>query len=194
MPHRPAGRDVIDTRRHLRRSGAGGAARRRWPGLAGVLLLAGALAGGCASGLGQETVVRSGLGPSAREVFVMRSVLVYGRGPSFDEMRRWQDQMDDRVFRYLREHPALEQSERYSDFRFFRQVTPGSTRGEVRTLLDEPDERTIDSALMAVLAAANWTAIQAKAREAWVYPGGWVLYFDEGAVVEITRVGRSRES
>lgn len=160
------------------------------PGVAAVLLLAVALGAGCASGLGQETVVRSGLGPTAREVFVMRSVMAYGRSPSFDEMRRWQDQMDERVFRYLREHPAVEQSERYSDFRFFRQVTPGSTRDEVRALLDEPDERTIDSALMAVLAAASWTTIQARVSEAWVYPGGWVLYFDDRAVVEITRLAR----
>ena len=105
--------------------------------------------------------------------------MAYGREPSFDETRRWQDRMDDRVSQYLREHPEVEQSDRYSDFTFFRQVTPGSTRGEVRALLDEPDERTIDSALMAVLAGRNWTGLQAKAKEAWVYPGGWVLYFDD---------------
>jgi hypothetical protein len=73
-------------------------------------------------------------------------------------------------------------------------VTPGSTRGEVKTLLDEPDERTVDSALMAVLAGRNWTTLQAKAKEAWVYPGGWVLYFDDQAVVEITRRGPPGDS
>jgi hypothetical protein len=159
----------------------------------GALLLAGALGTGCATG-GQDTIGRTGSGPTARELFVARSVKAYGREPSFDETRRWQERMDDRVSRYLREHPEVEQSDRYSDFSFFRQVTPGSTRGEVRALLDEPDERTIDAALMAVLAGRNWTGLQAKAKEAWVYPGGWVLYFDDRAVVEITRRGSPRDS
>jgi hypothetical protein len=158
----------------------------------GPLVLAAVLAAGCATG--QDAIIRTGIGPSAKELFVARSLLAYGRSPNFDEMRRWQDQVDERVFRYLRDHPEVEQSERYSDFRFFRQVTPGSTRGEVRTLLEEPDERTIDSALMAVLAGGHWTAIQGRAKEAWVYPGGWVLFFNDTVVVEITRRGSPRES
>jgi hypothetical protein len=158
----------------------------------GAILLA-VLGAGCATG-GQETVARTGLGPSAKELFVARSVRAYGRAPSFDETRRWQDQMDDRVNRYLREHPEVELSDRYPDFRLYRQVTPGSTRGEVKTLLEEPDERTVDSALMAVLAGRNWMTLQPKAKEAWVYPGGWVLYFDDQAVVEITRRGPPGDS
>jgi hypothetical protein len=160
---------------------------------AGVILLAGLLGAGCATG-GHDTVARTGLGPSAKELFVARSVMAYGRVPNFDETRRWLDRIDDRVNRYLREHPEVELSDRYSDFRFLRQVTPGSTRGEVKTLLEEPDERTVDSALMAVLAGRNWTTLQAKAKEAWVYPGGWVLYFDDQAVVEITRRGPPGDS
>jgi hypothetical protein len=159
----------------------------------GVILLAGVLGAGCATA-GHDTVARTGLGPSAKELFVARSVMAYGRAPNFDETRRWLDRMDERVNRYLREHPEVELSDRYSDFRFFRQVTPGSTRGEVKILLEEPDERTVDSALMAVLAGRNWTTLQARAKEAWVYPGGWVLYFDDQAVVEITRRGPPRDS
>jgi hypothetical protein len=155
---------------------------------AGALVLMAALAVGCATAR-PDAVVRTGIGPTAKELFVTRSVMAYGRSPNFDEMRRWQDQVDERVFRYLREHPEVEQSERYSDFRFFRQVTPGSTRGEVRALLEEPDERTVDAALMAVLAGGYWTAVQSRAKEAWVYPGGWVLFFNDRVVVEITRRG-----
>ena len=66
-------------------------------------------------------------------------------------------------------------------------MTPGSTKGEVEVLLDDPDERTIDPALMAALARQQWTQIVGKAKEAWVYPLGWVLYFDDKAVVEIVR-------
>ena len=151
-------------------------------------LLAAALAAGCATA-GQDAVVRTGVGPSAREVFAMRAVLAYGREPSFDETRRWEDQIDERVQRYLREHPEIEQAERYSDFRLHRHVTPGNTREEVRVLLEAPDERTIDPSLMAVLARDTWPIIQAQVREAWVYPGGWVIYFDDKAVVDITRRG-----
>lgn len=96
--------------------------------------------------------------------------------------------MDDRVGRYLREHAEMEQATRYSDFRFWRQVVVGSTRDEVRTLLDEPDEQTTDPALMASMAQQHWPTMQANVKEAWVYPPGWVLYFDEGgAVTGITR-------
>ena len=161
---------------------------------AALALLGVSLTTGCASGPGGDTIVRTGTGPNAKEVFTTRTVMAYGRGPSFDETRRWQDQVDERVFRYLRDHPEIERAERYSDFRFYRQVTPGSTRGEVRALLDDPDERTIDGALMAVLAGGNWTGMQGKAREAWVYPGGWVLYFDDKAVVDITRRGPPPDS
>ena len=62
--------------------------------------------------------------------------------------------MDEKVFKYLREHPELENTSRYSEFRFWRQVTTGSTPGEVKVLLGEPRERTIDPALMASLGKA----------------------------------------
>jgi hypothetical protein len=160
----------------------------------GVLLSLLLATAGCASALKDDAVTRTRTGPTAKQMFYVRTGMAYGRAPSFDEARRWQDQMDDRVFAYLRQHPDIEQSERYSDFRFYRQVTPGNTRGEVRVLLDDPDERTIDPALMAVLAAGNWASIQPRAKEAWVYPGGWVLYFDDDAVVEITRRGQPKDS
>ncbi|MEK7837284.1 MAG: hypothetical protein AAB328_04800, partial [candidate division NC10 bacterium] len=101
--------------------------------------------------------------------------------------RIWEDRLDDRVSRDLREHPEMERTTRYSDFRFWRQVGLGSARAEVRALLDEPDEETVDPALMAALARQHWLEISRRAREAWVYPLGWVIYFDEQGVTDVVR-------
>jgi hypothetical protein len=152
--------------------------------LAWALLLALA-ASACASQF--ETVDRTSRGPTAQELFTIRSYAVNGREPSFDERRMWEDQIDARIAKYLREHPELQQTPRYSDFRFWKQVTPGSTAEEVRVLLEEPAEQTIDPALMAAMSRRHWSVLQGRAREAWVYPPGWVIYFGDEGVIEMTR-------
>jgi hypothetical protein len=157
----------------------------RWPlGLA--LLLAGVAAAGCGATM-REVAERVGRGPRAEELYLARSFAGSGRQPTFDEKRMWEDRLDDRVRRYQREHPELEQTPRYTDVRFWRQVGHGATRDEVRALLEEPDEQTIDPALMGALAEQHWTAIGPKAREAWVYPLGWVIYFDDAGAVDFIR-------
>jgi hypothetical protein len=159
----------------------------RLPRLAG-LLLAATLAAGC--GLLTEprpVFEQTNRGPSSDEVFVIRTYLRLGRQPSFDERRRFQDHLDDRVRRYLREHPEIEQSSRYSDIRFWHQVGEGSSRDEVRLLLDEPDETTGDAARMAQLAERFWPTLSARAKEAWVYPG-WVLFFDDRGLTAFIKV------
>jgi hypothetical protein len=157
--------------------------RRSWARVG--WLVAAVLATGCL--LASEVVERVGQGPRAQELFYYRIYMVNGRDPNFDERRKWEDALDERVSRYMREHPEIEQATRYSDFRFWRQVVVGSTRGEVRALLEEPDEQSMDPALMGAMAQQHWPAIQRRAKEAWVYPPGWVLYFDDKAVVDITR-------
>lgn len=154
--------------------------RRVW---VGAILLAGLA--GCASV--PEVVERPGRGPRAQEVFYARSYLINGRPPNFDERRIWEDVLEARVSRYLREHRGIEQAPRYTDFRFWRQVSPGSPRDEVRALLDEPEEQSIDPAQMAVWAEQHWSQIQRRATEAWTYPVGWVLYFDDEGVVDMVR-------
>ena len=56
-------------------------------------------------------------------------------------------------------------------------------------LLGEPRERTIDPALMGSLGEQHWAGASATtAKEAWVYPLGWVVYFDDkGEVVDMLR-------
>ncbi|MGH7386263.1 MAG: hypothetical protein ACREKG_13890 [Candidatus Rokuibacteriota bacterium] len=149
------------------------------------LAAAALLTSGCAAT--EPVLERTTRGPNAEEFFIQQSYAVNGRPPNFDEKRVWQDQMDEKVFKYLREHPEMESTSRYSEFRFWRQVTNGSTPGEVKVLLGEPRERTIDPALMAALGEQHWTAVQGTAKEAWVYPLGWVVFFDDKAVVDLLR-------
>jgi len=144
-------------------------------------------ASGCLSQITKETAERMGRGPRATEVYFARAVSASGRRPSFDEKRMWEDRLDDRLTRYRREHPELEQTPRYSDVRFWKQVSEGATRDEVKALLEDPDEQTIDPAMMGALAEAHWSSIGAKAREAWVYPLGWVIFFDDTGAVDFIR-------
>lgn len=144
----------------------------------------------CAAAVGcaQEIIERPAKGPKALDFFVARSVLVNGREPNFDERRMWEDQIDEKIRVYLRDHPDLQQSSRYSDVRFWRQVGIGSTRAEVRILLDEPDEQSMDPAALAVMARQHWPAIQAKVKEGWTYGlAGWTIFFDDGGVIEMLR-------
>lgn len=124
-------------------------------------------------------------GPTADELHVTRFYAVNGRAPSLDEKRRWDAEMEERVFSYLRQHPELEQTTRYSEFRIWWQVTTGSTPAEVRVLLQEPAEQTVDPARMAALAERQWPEVEPKAKEAWFYSPAWVLYFDDAGVVAI---------
>ena len=151
--------------------------------LACILCVAG-VASGCLGDM--HTVEQTTQGPTGLDVLTARTVAMNGREPSFDERRYWDNQMELRIAKYLREHPELEQSPRYMELRFWRQVVPGMTMDEVRILLDEPEERTIDPALMAALAERHWSEFERRAKEAWVYYG-WAIYFDDTAVVGMAR-------
>jgi len=151
-----------------------------------IVALALAAAAGC-GGIKTEKVERTSRGPTAEDIFVTRSYAINGRAPSFDEKRTWEAETEERVFKYLRAHPELEQTTRYSDFRFWWQVVNGSTPAEVRVLLEEPPERTIDPARMAALADKQWSALEPKAVEAWAYPNSWVIFFDDASVIGMVR-------
>jgi hypothetical protein len=129
-----------------------------------------------------EKVEQSVQGPTSMDVLTARSQAVNGRDPNFDERRLWENRTDLRISKYLREHPELEQSARYMEVRFYRQVTLGAPRAEVEALIEKPQEETIDPALMAVLAERHWDEISRKATEAWIYYG-WVIFFDDQSIV-----------
>ena len=148
-----------------------------------LLALVVTVAVGCATEL--DKVERTTRGPSAEELMLARSFAINGRTPNFEEKRHWQRAVEERVYTYLRDHPELQQSPRYTEFRFLWQVTPGSTAAEVRVLLEEPQERTVDPARMAALAERHWGELRAKVKEAWVYEPAWAIYFDDAGVVAI---------
>ena len=153
----------------------------RW--MSRVLLAAAVAAVGCAAEL--DKVERTTHGPSAEELMLARSYGINGRAPTFEEKRYWEREVEERVYAYLRDHPELQQAPRYSEFRFLWQVTPASTAAEVRVLLQEPQERTVDPARMAALAERHWGEMRSKVKEAWVYEPAWAIYFDDAGVVAI---------
>ena len=149
-----------------------------------VLLVAAVVTSGCAVGK-LDLVERTTHGPTAEELMLARSFAVNGRAPSFEEKRYWEREVEERVYAYLREHPELQQSPRYTEFRFLWRVTPASTTDEVRVLLQEPQERTVDPARMAALAARHWGEMRSTVKEAWVYEPAWAIYFDDKGVIAI---------
>jgi hypothetical protein len=145
----------------------------------------GFLVGACASA--PPVIEQTTRGPIAQEIQIARSFNANGRDMSWDEKRHYEEELEEKVFKYLREHPEFQNESRYSTFRFWRQVSIGSTKDEVKVLLSDPEERTIDPALMASMARRHWSQVQGKAKEAWIYPLGWVLYIDDKAVVSMIR-------
>ncbi len=114
----------------------------------------------------------------------------YARAPSFDETQAWRDDLDRRVSDYLIKHPDIGTSPRASQFRFHRRVAVGLSKEEVTLLAGAPDATTTDEALMEVAARQFWPQVKARAREMWVYPGGWQLYFDGDRLVDLTVSGK----
>jgi hypothetical protein len=110
-----------------------------------------------------------------------------GRAPSFEEKRYFEQEMDDRIGRYLSEHQEAANSLTLMSFRALKQVTVGMDKGQVEILLGPPVTTTRDAAQMQNLARHHWPEIRGKADEAWSYPFGWVVYFTKSRVVELTQ-------
>ena len=144
---------------------------------------------GCATGKASE-VQRATEGPTAEEIYMARFAGDYARLPTFDETLAFRAALDDRVAAYLSRHPDLSTSTRASQFTFHRRAAVGMTRDEVTLLLGAPSVRADDVASMATAAGQFWPAVGQNAREMWVYPGGWSLYFDGERLVDITVTGK----
>ena len=153
---------------------------RRWLPLL-VLFAAGAVSG-CASGGG---VQRATQGPAADDVWVARFVQGYGRLPTFDEEIAWKEGLESRVLAYLSQRPEVATSPRASRFRFQRNVVVGMEKDEVMLLLEQPDTMTSDGAAMRAAAGRFWEPIGRHAKEMWIYPSGWRLYFDGDRLVDV---------
>jgi len=129
-------------------------------------------------------------GPLAEDIWTMKVLMVNGREPNFDERRRWDNVMEQRIGQYLREHPEAANSMDVSTFKFIRQVSVGQTSEQVLILLGPPMSRTADQAEMEKLARAFWPSVkEGEPTEAWVYPSGWRIYIKGKTVVDITQYG-----
>ena len=129
-------------------------------------------------------------GPLAEDIWTMKVLMVNGREPNFDERRRWDNVMEQRIGQYLREHPEAANSMDVSTFKFIRQVSVGQTSEQVLILLGPPMSRTADQAEMEKLARAFWPSVkEGEPTEAWVYPSGWRIYIKDKTVVDITQYG-----
>ncbi len=114
----------------------------------------------------------------------------YGRLPTFDESAAFRVELEQRVSDYLTRHPEVSTSPRASHFTFHRRVSVGMSREEVMLLAGAPYEATRDEAQMQAAARQFWPAVKQRAREMWVYPGGWQFYFEGDRLVDLTVAGK----
>jgi len=129
-------------------------------------------------------------GPLAEDIWTMKVLMVNGREPNFDERRRWDNVMEQRIGQYLRDHPEAANSMDVSTFKFIRQVSVGQSSEQVLILLGPPMSRTADQAEMEKLARQFWPSVkEGEPTEAWVYPSGWRIYIKDKTVVDITQYG-----
>jgi hypothetical protein len=140
--------------------------------------------GACA---GRTTEQRTTQGPTAEEFWLYRMMLTNGREPNFDERRHWQNDIEDQIGKYLREHPEAANSLEVSTFRFYRRVTVGMTKDQVVILLGRPTKVTTEAAEIEKAARKYWPDVKDRAKEAWAYPMGWFFYFADDRVVDITQ-------
>ncbi|MBI4588113.1 MAG: hypothetical protein HY725_04700 [Candidatus Rokubacteria bacterium] len=153
-----------------------------------ILLLLAVLLGGCAIFTIEQRTVE---GPTADDIWKTNFRAANGRSPRFEESRTFEDELDRRVRAYLARNSEVAYTPRAGQLRFWRQVTVGMTKEEVSLLLGKPQETTDDPARMELLARKFWPMVKPKAKEAWLYPPGWTLYFDGNTLTDITQYHRA---
>ena len=139
----------------------------------------------CASLAGRDE--RSTQGPTAEDLWTFRVAMANGRAPTFEERRHWENDLESRISGYLREHPEAANAVDVSTFRFMRQVAVGMSKEQVLILLGVAERATTDAGEIEKLARRFWPTIKGAADEAWLYPGGWRLYFMGPKLVDITQ-------
>lgn len=130
---------------------------------------------------------RTTQGPTAEELWLYQMLTVNGREPTFEERQHWRDHVDDRIARFLREHPEAANSLDIAAFRFERRVVVGMSKEQVLLLLGRPLATSRDPRELEARAGRHWPQVREQAVEAWAYPLGWTFYFADDRVVDITR-------
>jgi len=130
---------------------------------------------------------RTSQGPTAQQMFNLRVLNENGREPTFEEKRRWDEEIEQHIATYLREHPEKANALDVSTFRFLRQSAVGQDKQQILILLGPPLAVSQDQAHMQKLARSYWPLIQGNATEVWMYPLGWNMFFAGQRLVDITQ-------
>ena len=130
---------------------------------------------------------RTSRGPTARQFWTLRMMVANNREPTLGERTHWQDQIEQQIAQYLREHPEAANSMEVSSFRFDKQVVTGMTKEQVLILLGAPEAVTADQAQMEKLARRYWKDLQGNVTEAWVYDLGWRMFFSGQKLFTMTQ-------
>lgn len=130
---------------------------------------------------------RTSQGPTAQQMFNLRVLNENGREPTFEEKRRWDEEIEQHIATYLREHPEKANALDVSTFRFLRQSAVGQDKQQVLILLGPPLAVSQDQGHMQKLARSYWPLIQGNATEVWMYPLGWNMFFAGQRLVDITQ-------
>jgi len=152
-----------------------------------LVVIAIVVAAGCA--VPTQTIdQRTSQGPTADELWTTKMLTANGRFPTFEEKRYFEDELDARISRYLREHQeAASNPLTLQAFRNLHQVTAGMDKQQVEVLLGPPFSTSEDAQQMANWARRHWAEIRGRVDEAWGYPHGWIFYFNKGKLVDITQ-------
>ena len=140
---------------------------------------------GCASmGAVEE---RTTHGPKAEQIWMAQVMERTGRTPSFEESNAWRDQSDQRISRFLVQHPEVANSFEVQGFRFDKQVSVGMTKEQVTVLLGPPEATVTDVKELEKLARKYWPSMKDKVSEAWLYTLGWRVFMHEDKVVDLVQ-------
>jgi hypothetical protein len=155
-----------------------------WRGWRPVLFVLLAAAGCLMSS--EPVVYRAAEGPRADDIFNERFVRSYGRVPTFEETFVWREELNQAIATYFVKHPDVAISPRSQHFRLHRRVALGMSKEEVMVLVGRPAAATSDPKAMEMGAKQFWPEVRLRAKEMWLYPPGWRLYFDDDRLVDIT--------
>ena len=141
---------------------------------------------GCASSMG-AVEDRTTHGPKAEQIWMAQVMERTGRMPSFEESNAWRDQSDQRISRFLMQHPEVANSFEVQGFRFDKQVSVGMTKEQVTVLLGAPEAIVTDVKDLEKLARKYWPSMKDKVSEAWLYTLGWRVFMHEDKVVDLVQ-------
>jgi hypothetical protein len=154
-----------------------------------VLIVVAVLATACLTGGEKRPTIeqRTTQGPTAEDFWKATIAAQNRREPNFEERRHWDADIEERISRYLREHPQAASDLNVSSFRYWRQVAVGMDKEQVQILLGPPTVASTKPDEMERAARRYWPLIKDRATEAWAYPFGWVLFFSGSKVVDIVQ-------